>query len=150
MLVHDDACLIHGPVLDGPSPNLTAYEVNLNDHWVKGLNELNWNAEYLENFVHTQVALELQWNVVGITHARHELERGLVVLRPFKEGDVIMRLAPLFFDEANFFKKFASDFGLFYDKTVLVQNVRAPNNTFKKVLALILKGLLAGQRDPIF
>ena len=128
MLTHDDDDLIQGPTLDDKAQVMTAYEVSRNEHWASGLNVVTWHPEQLLALVDKQIVLELDRKSVGITASRENLGRGLVARHAFKEGDLVLQMPALFFDDAAAFKTFVGKHGWFYDKTVVIRNVLAPTD----------------------
>ena len=138
ILMHDDGNLIAGPTLDMKSQVLSAYEISVDSGWCNGLNKVSWNPDALQDFSKKQVSKELDWNIVGLTAARASIGRGLVALRAFNEGDAVLSLTALFFDQQECFKRFIKDNGYFYNKTVVVKNVKTAEGEPRRVYCVLV------------
>lgn len=89
---------IKGPVLSATKQVIKAYDVISGSQWFDGLNSAVWDPARLLELTKAVTVEELDKGFV-MTAAREDRGRGILSPRSFREGDTIMSLSCLFFDE---------------------------------------------------
>ena len=101
LVMRNEAAFIRGPILQIKGQSVTPFDVHQRNAWCDGLNKVNWEGDTLQGFVDKQVASEIDNYQVQLTAPRDACGRGLVAGKSYKEGDRIMNLSCLYFDEVS-------------------------------------------------
>ena len=99
--MREESAFIRGPCLSTVGQSFTPYDFHQRNAWCDGLNKMNWEAPVLQDFVDKQVSSEIDHYQLRVTAPRDACGRGLVAGKSYKEGDRVMDLSCLFFDEVS-------------------------------------------------